>query len=211
MFKEAYDRIIKNAICTNLLILINVIVFAILEWNGSTLDIKYMINNGAALAPLIVDYGQYFRLFTSMFLHFGIQHLFNNMLVLFFIGDVLERVIGKVKFVIIYLLSGLAGSIVSCAFNYLSGDIVVSAGASGAIFGAIGALFYVVLVNKGRIEDITTTRLGLLIIFSVYHGYSEAGTDNLAHIGGMLCGFILAIILYRRKKASCYFNDDIIQ
>ncbi len=211
MFKEAYDRIIRNAICTNLFILANIIVFAILEMIVSTLDTEYIIKSGAALAPLIVDYGQYFRLFTAMFLHFGIEHLFNNMLVLFFVGDILERTVGKIKFVIIYILSGLGASVVSCAYNYSRGDIVASAGASGAIFGVIGALFYVVLINKGRLEDITSRRLGLLIIFSVYHGYSESGVDNMAHIGGIICGFILGIILYRRKKPSCYFNDDIIQ
>lgn len=211
MLKEAYDRIIKNGICTNLLVLANIIVFVILELNGSTLDSKYMINSGAALAPLIVDYGQYFRLFTAMFLHFGIEHLFNNMLVLFFVGDNLERIVGKVKFVSIYILSGLLASVCSCAYNYVRGDIIVSAGASGAIFGVIGALFYVVLVNKGRIEDITSRRLGFLILFSVYHGFSESGIDNMAHIGGLICGVILAIILYRRKKPPCYFNDDIIQ
>lgn len=211
MFKEAYDRIIKNALFTNIFVLANIIVFGVLEINGSTLDSEYMIISGAALAPLIVDYGQYFRLFTAMFLHFGIEHLFNNMLVLFFVGDVLERTVGKVKFVLIYIISGLGASAISCAYNYVRGEIVVSAGASGAIFGVIGALLYVVIVNKGRIEDITSRRLGLLIIFSVYHGYSESGIDNMAHIGGIICGVILGIILYRRKKPSCYFNDDIIQ
>jgi rhomboid protease GluP len=200
MLKEAYDRIIKNAICTNLLVLANILVFIVLEVNGSTLDTTYMLNSGAALAPLIVDYGQYFRLFTSMFLHFGIEHLFNNMLVLFFIGDNLERIVGKVKFVSIYLLSGLLASVCSCAYNFVRGDMVVSAGASGAIFGVIGALFYVVLVNKGRIEDMTSRRLGFLILFSVYHGFTESSIDNIAHIGGLMSGIILAMILYRRKK-----------
>jgi rhomboid protease GluP len=211
MLKEAYDKIIKNAICTNLFVLANIIVFAVLEIQGSTLDTEYMIQRGAALAPLIVDYGQYFRLFTAMFLHFGFQHIFNNMLILFFVGDNLERAVGKIKFVIIYILSGLGASIASCAYNYFRGEIVVSAGASGAIFGVIGALFYVVLVNKGRLEDMTSRRLGFLILFSLYYGFSQSNVDNLAHIGGIVCGIILAVILYRRKKPSCYFDDDIIQ
>jgi rhomboid protease GluP len=211
MFKEAYDRIIKNAICTNLIIVVNILVFCFIEWTGSSLDTEYMLQNGAAFAPYIVEKHQYFRLFTSMFLHFGIEHLFNNMLVLFFIGDILERNLGRVKYLIVYFVSGLAGSAVSCFFEYIQGNLVVSAGASGAIFGVIGALFYVVLINRGRIENTTSMQLGLLIIFSVYHGFSEAGIDNVAHIGGMFCGFLLAIVLYRRKKPSCHINDDIIQ
>lgn len=211
MFREAYNKIIRNAICTNAFVLINIIVFVVLELFGSTTDAKYMLNSGAALPPLIIDYGQYYRLFTSMFLHFGIEHLFNNMLVLFFLGDNLERAVGKIRFVIIYLLSGLGGSTLSCLYYYYKGEVVVSAGASGAIFGVIGALFYVVIINKGRLEDMTSTRLGLLIIFSLYHGFSESGVDNLAHIGGFIGGILLCAILYRRKKLSCRFDSDTIQ
>ncbi|MFA9376864.1 MAG: rhomboid family intramembrane serine protease [Lachnotalea sp.] len=200
MIKEAYDRIIKNALCTNLFILANIIVFAVMEMRGSTLDTEYMIGSGAAYAPLIVDYGQYYRLFTSMFMHFGIQHLFNNMFILFFVGDILERTAGRVKYVIIYLLSGLGASGLSCVYNYIRGENAVSAGASGAIFGVIGALFYVVLVNKGRLEEITTLRMGLLILVSVYYGFSSTSVDNVAHIGGIISGIILGIVLYRRKK-----------
>lgn len=211
MIREAYDKIIRNSICTNILILTNILVFIVLEVQGSTLDTKYMINSGAALAPLIVDYGQYYRLFTSMFLHFGIEHLFNNMLILFFIGDNLERVIGKIRFIIIYFVSGLGASALSCIYNYTRREIVVSAGASGAIFGVIGALFFVVIANKGRLEDITSLRLGLLIVFSLYYGFSQSGIDNMAHIGGFICGMVLAILLYRRKKPTCRFDGDIIQ
>lgn len=211
MFREAYYKVMKNAICTNCIVLANIIVFVVLELNGSTLDSKFMLESGAALAPLIIDYGQYYRLFTSMFLHFGIEHLFNNMLVLFFIGDNLERAVGKVRFVIIYLLSGLGASVLSCIYNYSKGEVVVSAGASGAVFGVIGALLYVVIVNKGRLEDMTSTRLGLLALFSLYHGYTESGIDNLAHIGGFLSGIVIAFLLYRRKKPSCRFDSDIIQ
>ncbi|WP_099467357.1 rhomboid family intramembrane serine protease [Konateibacter massiliensis] len=211
MFRELKYKIERNAFCTNLIVLINIMVFIVLELGGSTQDSRYMINHGAAVAPLIVDYGQYYRLFTSTFLHFGIEHLFNNMLVLFFLGDNLERAVGKIKFLIIYLLSGLGASALSCGYNYLQGEIVVSAGASGAIFGVIGALFYIVIVNKGRLEDMTSARLGLLVIFTLYHGFSENGVDNAAHIGGLICGIILAILLYRRKKHSCPLDSDIIQ
>ena len=211
MLREAYDKIMRNAICTNIMVLINVVVFIVLEIQGSTLDSRFMLNSGAALAPLIIEYGQYYRLFTSMFLHFGVEHLFNNMLVLFFLGDNFERDVGKVKFVIIYLLTGLGASVLSCAYNYIKGEVVVSAGASGAIFGVIGALLYVVVINKGRLEDMTVSRISLLVLCSLYHGFTESGIDNMAHIGGFIGGIVLAVILYRRKKPSCRFDSNNIQ
>lgn len=211
MLREAVNRIIRNGICTNILVLANILVYVVLELRGSTLDSRYMLENGAMLAPLVLEYGQYYRIFTAMFLHFGIQHLFNNMLVLFFLGDNLERVVGKVRFVLIYLLSGVGAGILSCLLNYLKGEVVVSAGASGAVFGIIGALLYLVILHKGHLLDMTLPRLALLSVFSLYGGFTDTGIDNAAHVGGFAAGFVLAMILYRRKKATCRFDSDTIQ
>ena len=134
-----------------------------------------------------------------MFLHFGISHLANNMLVLFFLGDNVERAVGHWKYLVIYLLSGLAGSGLSFAHAMLSGDYAVSAGASGAIFGVIGALFYIVARNRGRLEDMTTRRLGFLIFISLYHGITGSGVDNYAHVGGLIGGILSALVLYCRE------------
>ena len=135
-----------------------------------------------------------------MFMHFGISHLMNNMVVLFLLGDNVERAVGRWKYLVIYLMSGMAGSILSYAHAILTGDYAVSAGASGAIFGVIGALFYIVAVNKGRLEDMTTRKLGLLIVISLYHGFTGSGVDNYAHIGGLAAGALLAAVLYRKKE-----------
>ena len=80
----------------------------------------------------------------------------------------------------------------------------MSAGASGAIFGVVGALFYVVAVNKGRLEDMTTRRLGILIVMTLYLGFTSTGVDNFAHIGGLLTGFAVGAALYRRPRRRNY-------
>lgn len=121
------------------------------------------------------------------------------MLALFFLGDNVERAVGHWKYLVIYLLSGLAGSGLSFAHAMLSGDYAVSAGASGAIFGVIGALFYIVARNRGRLEDMTTRRLGFLIFISLYHGITGSGVDNYAHVGGLIGGILSALVLYCRE------------
>lgn len=78
----------------------------------------------------------------------------------------------------------------------------VSAGASGAIFGVVGGLVYVVAVNHGQLDGLTNRQLGFMIVLSLYHGFTASGVDNWAHIGGLFSGFILSIFLYRRKHTA---------
>ena len=183
-----------------IIVAINICVFFFLEWLGDTESAQFMAEHGAIYPPFVILEGEYYRLFTAMFLHFGIRHLFNNMLVLFFLGDNLERAVGHVKYLVIYLLSGICAGVFSIYMMTKTGDMAVSAGASGAIFGMIGALLYIVIINKGRLEDITFQRLGLMIILSLYMGFTSTGVDNMAHIGGLISGAILALLLYRKHK-----------
>lgn len=201
--KESFDvkKFLKEKpVCNGLIIIINIIVFLILEWNGSTKSAEYMLSKGALAAPMIFQEGEYYRLITSLFMHFGIEHLFNNMLVLFFIGNNLEGVIGKIKYSLIYLISGVSGSVFSLLLTSTKEGIVVSAGASGAVFGIMGGLFWVVIINRGRLENLTSRRLGFLIILTLYQGFTSTGVDNFAHVGGMIAGAILTLLLYRKNK-----------
>lgn len=184
-----------------ILIAINVLYFLYLEIVGSTVDTGFMIEKGAMYIPLMIQQGQYYRLLTSVFMHFGISHLLNNMLVLFVLGDNLERALGKVKYLIFYLLCGVGANIISLTFNMEMNEYyIVSAGASGAIFGVVGGLVYAVIVNRGRLEDLGTAQLMILILFTLYHGFTSAGIDNAAHIGGLMIGILLGVILYRKPK-----------
>ena len=97
-----------------------------------------------SLSLTFVREGQWYRLITAMFLHEGLDHYFSNMLLLYFMGDMLERKVGSVKYLFIYMASGVIGNLVSCLHEYVTGSYYISFGASGAVFGIIGMLFYVV-------------------------------------------------------------------
>lgn len=195
----------KNTIkapCTVLLAVVNVIVFLVLSFQGMTEDGRFMLQHGAMYVPYLIKNGEYYRLFTSMFLHFGYDHLFNNMVVLVAMGWNLELEIGKIKFLIVYFVSGLAGNILSAWGDILTGSMAVSAGASGAIFGIIGALLYVAIRNRGRIGEISGKGLVFMVVLTLYYGFTSGGVDNMAHIGGLAAGFLMGVLLYRKRKGK---------
>ena len=139
---------------------------------------------------------EYYRLFTSNYLHFGWDHFFNNMAVFLILGSSLEKVIGSVRYVILYTGAGIAGSIISVAYYSMIGQDVLSAGASGAIFGLVGALAAIFLFCKEQRQRFDGFGIFLMIIGSLYHGFQSGTTDNAAHIGGCIAGFILSMLLY---------------
>lgn len=190
-----------EAICTVSIIVINVAVFLILSIFGDTEDAGFMMEHGAMYKPLVIGGRQYYRLFTCLFLHFGISHLANNMILLGALGWNLELEIGKIRFIIIYFISGLAGNLVSLYRNVPIQEQYVSAGASGAIFGLMGALFYAVIANKGRLGRLSGRGMLIMIALSLYYGLTSSGVDNYAHIGGLVCGVVLSAVLYRPKKS----------
>ena len=200
---DAIDRILQGPkryvnLC---IVAVNVLVFFLVELTGSSEDTQHMVNWGASWLPYILD-GQYFRLFTCMFLHFGIVHLGNNMIVLLFLGDTLEQLTGHLKYGLICLGGGLVGSIASFARTYASGEYYVSAGASGGVVAVTGALLYIVLRNRGRLGTLTVRKMVILAALSIYNGMVSVGVDNYAHVGGFVGGFVLCVLLYRKKVST---------
>ena len=187
---------------TIILVVLNALVFLAVEFTGFSQDTVHMLDWGAAYIPCIVEEGETNRIFTSMFLHFGIEHLINNMLVLFVLGSRLERVIGSLRFAVIYFLGGIAGNVVSLLYDLKQGEAAVSAGASGAVFAVMGGMILVVLCNKGRLEDLSMRQILILAVFSLYFGFTSSGVDNAAHLGGFLAGFILAVIVYHPRRKT---------
>ena len=185
---------------TILMIILNVLVFLVSESAGSSQDVMHMLDLGAAYTPLITENGEVYRLFTSMFLHFGISHLMNNMLVLFVLGSRLERAVGKLRFLAVYLFGGTAANIISMFLELKTGEYSVSAGASGAVFAVMGAMIYIVLRNRGRLEDLTVRQILIMAAFSLYFGFTSTGVDNTAHVGGLLAGLVLAALLYHARR-----------
>lgn len=190
-----------EALCTTVIIVINVAVFLILSLFGDTEDAVFMLQHGAMYEPMVTQQQEFYRIFTSMFLHFGITHLLNNMVLLGALGWNLELEIGKMRFLIIYLVSGIGGNLLSLYFGISAETYAVSAGASGAIFGLMGALLYVVIANRGRLGRLSGRGMLFMVILSLYFGFTSSGVDNWAHIGGLITGFVMAVILYRRKNS----------
>lgn len=184
-----------------ILVLANIVVFLALSFLGDTEDSRFMVEHGAMFPPFVTENGEWYRLFTAMFLHFGALHLLNNMVMLFFAGKYLEHAVGKIRYLVIYLVAGLGGNLFSMYMMMHTNELAVSAGASGAIFGVIGALLWVAIKNRGRFENLTTRGLLLMIALCLYFGFSTAGVDNWCHVGGLLSGFLICFLLYRRKKS----------
>lgn len=189
-----------EAVCTIILIAVNVAVFFILSLFGDTEDAVFMMQHGAMYSDFVIQDHEYYRFFTCLFLHFGIEHLLNNMVILGALGWNLELQTGKIRFLLIYFGSGLFGNVVSLIFHGAAQEYTVSAGASGAIFGLMGALLWVVIANHGRLGRLSGRGMLVMVALSLYFGLSSSGVDNYAHIGGLVCGFLLALILYRKRR-----------
>ena len=203
---ELYRRS-RNAPVTNWMILINVLVFLYTALRGGMSDNDILLRCGASYTPYIFENHEYWRLLTAAFLHFGIRHLGNNMLVLFVTGDSLEHALGHVKYLIFYLFSAVGASAASLAVEVAMGQKVLSAGASGAVFAVLGGLIWVLIRNSGRFEEF---RIRNLLFFSgmmLLSGFFTEGVDNAAHAGGLLVGFLLAVVLYRRPAVTLFSTD----
>lgn len=178
-------------IVTWMLLAINLLVWLAMELAGGSEDSDVLLDFGALFGPLIAD-GQYWRLFTAMFLHVGLMHLLVNALGLFIFGRVVEQVYGPLRFAGIYLVAGLSGSIAS----YLLNSIAIGAGASGAIFGVLGA-FAAYFVARRRVLGAAgrQTLIGISVMagINLLFGLSTQGVDNWAHIGGLAAGFAVGL------------------
>lgn len=179
------------------LMIANALVFIIFSLLGSTNDVAFMLDHGAAYADYIINRGEVYRLVTCMFLHFGSLHLINNLISLVIVGSQLEKLIGTKWLFITYFLTGIGASIVSCFYYYYNNEPAISAGASGAIFGLIGA--FCVVLFKTKVRGKFDFRFILIIALIFYDNYATPGIDVVAHVMGFILGVVLAIILIPTK------------
>lgn len=181
-----------------ILVALNVIIFLICTFTG---DLLY--NKGAFQLRALWQ-GEWYRLFTSMFLHWNVEHLFSNMIVLYYVGAIVERRLGAVSYTALYVLSGLAGNIFSMGYEFFTNAYGSSAGASGAVFGVEGALLFLVMAHRGKLEYMTAGRVAFAIAFSLYCGFTSPGVNNAAHVGGVLMGFAAAAVSVACKKIKVF-------
>lgn len=183
---------------TRALIGLNLLVFVVMLFGGAGFwhsPNAVQLTWGANFAPATAD-GQWWRLGTAMFLHFGAVHLGMNMLALWDGGKLVERMFGAVRFLAIYLISGVAGNLLSLV---VQGNNAVSGGASGAVFGIYGALLVYVWCARHQMQQIEFRWMfwGALLFsaMTIGMGYLVPGIDNSAHIGGFVTGMAIAILL----------------
>ncbi len=160
------------------------------DFQGGSTSNLVLVLLGANFRPLVKE-GQVWRFFTSMFLHIGFQHILFNAYALFIFGAETERIFGRTRFLVIYVLSGLFGSLASFAFS----GATISAGASGAIFGIIGmqaAYFFRYRDLLGTFGRSRLINVGIIAAINIFFGLSMPGIDNWAHMGGFISGALIA-------------------
>lgn len=146
---------------------------------------------------LVLEQGEYWRLLTSVFLHSGFTHLGSNLLVQVLMGNAVERNLGHIKYLILYLASGIGGNVVSVLYDHAMGVNIYSVGASGAVFGVMGVLMLLIVKGRRKIQRGSSmlVRAGFAVFYAVYSGFKNPYTDNAAHLGGLAVGVLLGLIL----------------
>ena len=189
VFKMKYPMI------TYTLIAINIIFFLVPVVLGEYDAIYLMLcSHGPSIRA-----GQYYRLFTAMFYHGGIIHLLLNCYSLYVVGTQMESFLGKVKFLLIYLISGLTGSLCSMAFL----GNATSVGASGAIFGLLGSMLYFGYHYRVYLGNVMKSQIIPLIALNLAIGFMpNSGIDNAAHIGGLVGGALMTMALGVEGKST---------
>ncbi len=186
---------------------------------------EVVYNMGSMNAERILVDKQYYRFVTAMFLHADIEHIVSNMIYLVGLGQMIEQMIGHVRFAVLYLLSGFGACIFSIMYAVQTGDIYDAVGASGAVFGLIGALFILLVIRDMRrrsyrrssdaggmpermdildangrgmpdgYENVSVGKMVFVVVYMIYSGTRAERIDNAAHVGGLMCGLLLMAVL----------------
>ena len=168
---------------------INVVVYVA---NGIMND-RLLLQGNLNVFDILVEQ-EFARILWAMFLHADINHLFNNMIILLFMGAMLEKAAGHMAIGSIYILSGICGNICSLVYKLLHNGLSISIGASGAVFGMDGLLLALVFFSGRNLTTVTPSRVVVMTILSVYNGFTGANIDNAAHLGGLFAGFMLGCL-----------------
>lgn len=183
---------------TYIFMVIQIIVFILMELNGGSTNTETLIKFGAKYNPLILQ-GEWWRFITPIFLHIGVLHLAMNTLALYYLGTTVEKMYGRSRFLWIYLFSGFFGALASFLFTSS-----LSAGASGAIFGCFGALLYLGITHPQLFFRTMGMNVLILIGINLVFGFSVPGIDNAGHIGGLIGGFLATGVVHFPKRSKWF-------
>ena len=185
---------------TVLLLYVNSVIMFLMYLDGYTHNpIETSLKYGAQWTYYIMEYGEWWRLATSWFVHYGIQHFAMNMFSLGIIGSAVEGELGSIKFAVVYVLSGLGSSL---ATLYFGSDFSVSAGASGAICGILGFAYIYAHVRRTTIGILNSRSLLAWIIVSQAYGFIMPNVGWLAHLGGLMTGVLVGFAIAKIRKGD---------
>ena len=191
---ESLQDLRKYSYCAVNLVLaaVQILVFILCTATGNKMYIA-----GRCGTDLVLAQGQYWRLLTSVFLHAGLSHLGSNLLVQILMGNAVERNLGHIRYLALYLLSGIGGNVISVLYDRAQGVNIYSVGASGAVFGVMGTLFVLIIRGRKKLRSGSSllTRAAFAVFYAVYSGFRNAYTDNAAHLGGLAFGVVLGVLL----------------
>lgn len=191
------DLFLKKNIVTNIIIGINIIVFILEVYLSNSMENinSYVLWILGAKENYSIFNGEYYRLITCMFLHGGIMHIIFNMYALYSIGSIVEIWFGKIKYIVIYFISGIMGSIMSLYFSES-----MSVGASGAIFGLLGCVLVIAIKFRGRIGKDFLINIAGVIGINIFIGLKAIDIDNFGHIGGLIGGIVITLIFLSNRR-----------
>lgn len=193
----------KKAHVTHVLIILNILVFILEEVLGGSENFHVAVRFGVFYPPYILERHEWYRLITSIFMHFGAEHLGSNMISLFVIGPYVEHMLGRISYIFVYLFSGLSGNLLTLLVETMSGDMSFSAGASGAVCGLVGVFIVLILLKRFK-GMFPTKNIFLAVICILAPGIGNSSINLAAHVGGLIGGMLssAAVMAVKRFKAT---------
>ena len=192
----AFDRRWLSSVVTVTLVALNILIFLLSLLLPDTIHDAGVLN-----VYLVLEEGEVNRLLSATFLHADFMHLFSNMILLFYLGAVVERNVGHILFALLYLVSGITGNVLTLVYEVAQRESWESLGASGAVFGVMGAMLVLLLKlpRAQRHGSSLLRRVGFMVVYSLFMGMRSNAVNNIAHIGGLLTGALLAFVMTFRN------------
>ncbi|HEX7058008.1 MAG TPA: rhomboid family intramembrane serine protease [Bacilli bacterium] len=192
---EKFKDYIRLYPVTTLILLANSLVFVLLAINGGSTNLETLVRFGAMVNVPPFN-GEYWRYFTAMFLHIGVEHWLFNSFAIFVFAPPLERIMGRLSYLALYIGSGLTGNLTSGFMNASAAHGIVSAGASGAIFGVYGAYIFIGLFRKRLLDNQSRKVIVIILLVAAVYSLIVPNVNLAAHLGGFICGFAAFPLLF---------------
>lgn len=190
MEMESIKKYIKTSPVTASFLAIIATYFIVMTFNGGTTNIENLVRFGAFVPVFVEELNEYYRYVTSIFMHIGFTHVLFNSYALYIFGTQIERLMGQKKYLLFFLITGIGGNIATYYFNPVS----VSAGASGSLFGLLGAFFYIIVNRKEMITKEGKSTILRLLGINLIITLIVPNISVTAHFGGFIIGYLSSYI-----------------